>query len=103
MTRERAARDVSGTAPPGGRAPERTCIGCGTRAPAGRLVRLAAVEGRVAVDRERRGGRGAWLHPSEECLDRAAKRRAFGRAFRREVVADAVLLRVQLTGNARKD
>jgi predicted RNA-binding protein YlxR (DUF448 family) len=27
-------------------------------------------------------GRGAWLHPTEECLEQALRRRAFGRALR---------------------
>jgi len=27
-------------------------------------------------------GRGAWLHPSQECLDAALRRRAFARALR---------------------
>nr|WP_278312854.1 YlxR family protein [Lolliginicoccus levis] len=28
-------------------------------------------------------GRGAWLHPTAQCLDKAVKRHAFGRALRR--------------------
>jgi len=27
-------------------------------------------------------GRGAWLHPDPECLEKAERRRAFGRALR---------------------
>ncbi len=75
--------------------PERTCIGCGEKAGQGELVRLALVDGVVVVDRDRQGGRGAWLHPGEECLERAVKRKAFGRAFRRVVVADAGTLRTR--------
>jgi len=38
---------------------------------------------RVAPDpRLRMPGRGAWLHPTPECLDRAVQRKAFGRALR---------------------
>ena len=29
-----------------------------------------------------RQGRGAWLHPTEQCVAAAVKQRAFGRAFR---------------------
>ncbi|BDG08320.1 hypothetical protein AMPC_14330 [Anaeromyxobacter paludicola] len=57
----------------------------------------------VAIDRRRSGGRGAWLHPAPACLERALKRKAFGRAFRRAVVVDGDLLRGQLTGSWRKD
>jgi hypothetical protein len=58
----------------------------------------------VTIDRQKMGGRGAWLHPSEACLERAAKRRAFSRAFRgAEAAIDLAALRVGLTGNARKD
>lgn len=34
-------------------------------------------------------GRGAWLHPVADCLDRAEKRRAFGRALRLRCATDA--------------
>jgi len=27
-------------------------------------------------------GRGAWIHPTQACLEQAARRRAFGRALR---------------------
>ena len=89
---------------PDGPAPVRTCIGCGARAPQGELVRLRAVEGLVEVDRRRSGGRGAWIHAAEACLERAARRRAFVRAFRSAgVQADPRVLRDLLTGSPRKD
>lgn len=86
-------------------APVRTCIGCGRQAEQRALVRLGIEGEHVVVDAERKqGGRGAWLHPGSECLEKAIKRRAFMRAFRRGAVAwDAGALRVQLTGSARKD
>jgi hypothetical protein len=67
-------------------------------------VRLRIEGDRVVIDLTGRGGRGAWLHPSGACLDRAARRRAFGRAFRgAEAAIDLAELRVGLTGSARKD
>ncbi len=85
-------------------APLRTCIGCGGKAPPEGLVRLRVVEGAVRVDPLRRGGRGAWLHAAEACLERAVKRRSFGRAFRSPgVQVDPRDLRDLLTGSARKD
>jgi len=84
--------------------PVRTCVGCGARADQGELVRLRIDGERVVIDRRREGGRGAWLHPSAQCLERAVRRRAFGRAFRGAVAGVEVeTLRVGLTGNPRKD
>ena len=89
---------------PSARQPVRTCVGCGQKAGQPALVRLRAAEGAVVVDRARSGGRGAWLHPAAACLDRAVKRRALPRALRADGVrADVEALRVELTGNARKD
>jgi predicted RNA-binding protein YlxR (DUF448 family) len=40
------------------------------------MVRLAAVDGVVRADERRRlGGRGGYLHPRRECLDRFARAR----------------------------
>ena len=84
--------------------PVRTCVGCGGKAAQRALVRVKAAGERVVVDRERSGGRGAWLHPEPPCLERAVKRRAFARALRAEGLrADAAALRGELTGKARKD
>ncbi len=58
----------------------------------------------MIVDVHKSGGRGAWLHPSVRCLEQALKRRAFARALRAgDVQVDAAALRVELTGNPRKD
>jgi uncharacterized protein len=84
--------------------PVRTCVGCGAKAPQGELVRLKAEGERVVVDHARTGGRGAWLHAADPCLERAVKRRALPRALRADGArADAAALRVGLTGNARKN
>ena len=68
--------------------PVRTCIGCRRRELAVELLRVVAVStgnGEYAVTVDTAGslpGRGAWLHPSQECLRAAIRRRAFGRALR---------------------
>jgi len=68
--------------------PVRTCIGCRTRAPKNELLRVVAgsdAHGRPAVVPDPDGtapGRGAHLHPTTECYDRAVRRRAFTRALR---------------------
>jgi hypothetical protein len=87
-----------------GAEPVRTCVGCGAKAAQRELARLRIEGERVVIDRNRSGGRGAWMHASTECLDRAIRRRAFARAFRGKATSvDAAALRVELTGSARKD
>jgi predicted RNA-binding protein YlxR (DUF448 family) len=76
----------SAIAPSGG--PVRTCIGCRKRELAVELLRVVAADGGngvyvLTVDSARKlPGRGAWLHPEQECLDAAIRRRAFARALR---------------------
>lgn len=64
--------------------PVRTCVGC--RVPDSRSALLRVVvggHGDLVPDLRRcLPGRGAWLHPTEDCFDLAVRRRAFGRALR---------------------
>ena len=66
----------------------RTCIGCRRRELAVELLRVVAVrdgndEYVVTVDAASNlPGRGAWLHPHQQCLGVAIRRRAFVRALR---------------------
>jgi predicted RNA-binding protein YlxR (DUF448 family) len=68
--------------------PVRTCIGCRRRELAVELLRVVAVrDGNdihvVSVDAASNlPGRGAWLHPHQQCLSVAIRRRAFARALR---------------------
>jgi uncharacterized protein len=74
------------------RVPQRTCVGCRGKAPRSVLMRIVAVragegspEGAAIAEldlRRRHPGRGAWLHPSPDCLDLALRRRALTRALR---------------------
>lgn len=67
--------------------PVRTCIACKQSDSRSRLVRLVssiAADGNpeVVVDwQSRLPGRGAWLHPSQDCLKLALKRKAITRAL----------------------
>jgi predicted RNA-binding protein YlxR (DUF448 family) len=69
--------------------PHRTCIGCRAVCPAGDLVRLVLTEEGLRLS-ERSAGRGAWLHPRDECARAAIKARAFSRAFRKNVSFSAM-------------
>jgi uncharacterized protein len=63
-------------------------VGCRKRELAVELVRVAVVRGgngECAVTVDAAGnlpGRGAWLHPDQQCLREAIRRRAFVRALR---------------------
>ena len=70
--------------------PTRTCIGCRQARPWGELVRIVLADSRVVVDEQRREpGRGAWVHPSRDCVEQADRRRAWGRALRAQGPVDA--------------
>jgi predicted RNA-binding protein YlxR (DUF448 family) len=68
-------------------------VGCKRREVKSGLLRLV-VEGDMIVPdiRGRLPGRGAYLHPDLECLERAEGRRAFPRVFRRPGPLDVSLL-----------
>ncbi|MHB1876805.1 MAG: YlxR family protein [Streptosporangiaceae bacterium] len=58
-------------------------MGCGVRAAKPDLLRVVAVDGEAVADpAARRPGRGAYVHPSPNCLERARRRRAIPRALR---------------------
>lgn len=83
-----------------GESPERTCVGCGKRAPDGTLVRLVLAElgERVTVVPDPKGGsfgRGAHVHSSPSCIEAACKR-GLSRAFKREVRKDAAELSAEI-------
>ncbi|WP_230107954.1 YlxR family protein [Microbacterium foliorum] len=63
--------------------PVRTCVGCRTRAPRSTLLRVVSQNDILIPDESAvLPGRGAWVHPTQECIDTALRRRAFGRALR---------------------
>jgi hypothetical protein len=66
--------------------PERTCIGCRIQSTKSSLVRFVGRNGSIVLDVDGvESGRGAWIHPTVQCLDTALSRKAFGRAFRAHV------------------
>jgi uncharacterized protein len=63
--------------------PVRSCIGCGSRVAKSELIRVVAAGDEIVPDVAfRLPGRGAYLHPSLACLERAQRRKAFPRALR---------------------
>jgi len=76
-----------------GTEPIRTCIGCRRVAPQSALIRMVGInhagQVRIQVDEKRRlPGRGAWLHPDQNCINHAIQRRAFNRALRKSSPID---------------
>jgi predicted RNA-binding protein YlxR (DUF448 family) len=71
-------------------APERTCAGCGRKAPQRELARFTARAGALVAGR-REPGRGVYTCRRLACFERAADRRAFNRVLRQTVVVDPAL------------
>ncbi len=72
-----------------GQRPERTCVGCGDRAPQGSLLRIqATAPGELAVVERPGPGRSAYLHRSPECLDGFVKSKGLFRSLRLNFGAD---------------
>lgn len=62
--------------------PVRMCIACREGQPKKELVRVVAAEGILNPDETGKAhGRGAYLCPKVECLDRARKTKAFERSL----------------------
>jgi predicted RNA-binding protein YlxR (DUF448 family) len=63
--------------------PVRTCVGCRQRADRTDLLRVIAGSEELIFDAlANKPGRGAWIHPSSDCLQKASERGAFARALR---------------------
>ena len=94
------------SAPVGGK-PVRTCIGCREASSQAGLLRMVAdTAGRVRMEGSRRQpgpGRGAYVHARRDCMNKAARREALGRAFKRNIVnitGDALWSLAQAVGGA---
>ncbi|MGM1015970.1 MAG: YlxR family protein [Actinomycetota bacterium] len=83
--------------------PVRTCVGCRARASRAALLRVVAENGALIFDeRAVRPGRGAWLHPTRECMETALRRRAFARALRVSTTLDTQTIEKRLNGYGNK-
>lgn len=63
--------------------PQRKCVGCQTIRPKKQLIRIVRTpDGEVMVDPTgKKNGRGAYLCPSVECLDAAARAKRLEKAL----------------------
>ena len=72
--------------------PERTCVGCGRKAPQSELLRFGSVDGVLTPGRAV-PGRGAYTCRRLVCFERAIASRGFNRVLRRTVLVDPQLER----------
>ena len=83
-----------------GMPPTRTCVGCKERAAKTSLLRLVAAGDVIQPDPQARlPGRGAYLHRSLACLERAQRRKAFPRALRLPAALPAGQVAQYLSGD----
>ena len=71
--------------------PERLCVGCQERHPKKELIRIVrSPEGKFSVDLTgKKSGRGAYICPKAECLEKARKGHRLERSF--ECAIDAAV------------
>lgn len=66
--------------------PMRRCVGCMESKPKNSLVRIACYEGEITVDPTGKAkGRGVYLCPDKNCMEKAKKRRSLQRNFEIEI------------------
>lgn len=64
----------------------RRCVGCNTSKPKAELIRMAAYEGEISIDETGRSkGRGVYVCPDSECMEKAKKRKAISRSVDFEI------------------
>lgn len=64
----------------------RRCVGCMESKPKSSLIRIAAFEGRLTLDKTGKAkGRGVYLCPDAGCLKKAKKKNAIGRGLQVDI------------------
>ncbi|MBQ7114753.1 MAG: YlxR family protein [Clostridia bacterium] len=78
---------------PGKKIPMRMCVGCREMRPKKELLRIVRTpEEEIRVDKTgKASGRGAYICPKAECLEKAQKIRALERALEHKVEAEVFL------------
>lgn len=80
--------------------PQRMCVGCQEMKPKKELIRVVrTVQESLEIDPTgKRSGRGAYLCPRADCLQKAIKFKRLEKAFQRPVTAEVLeQLRLELT------
>ena len=67
------------------------------------LLRVVAQNNILVIDESAvLPGRGAWMHPTQECIEAALRRRAFARALRVSGELDTQTIEKRLNGYGNK-
>ncbi len=73
------------------------------RASRSALLRVVANDSVLIIDeRAVMAGRGAWMHPTQDCMEAALRRRAFARALRVSEPLDTQTIEKRLNGYGNK-
>jgi uncharacterized protein len=81
--------------------PMRQCIGCGMMKEKKQLIRIVkTTDGELTLDRSGRvNGRGAYICPNRECLEKVIRNKGLNRSFKMSAGADVIeKLRQEITG-----
>ena len=71
--------------------PQRKCIGCNTSKDKDLLCRYVEIDGDLVRDINKKlPGRGCYLCDNDKCIELAKKKKAFNRALRKEISAEAL-------------
>jgi len=71
--------------------PHRKCIGCNTIKNQDELIRITFDNDELIIDSDmKHPGRGAYLCNTKECLEKAIKRKALSRAFKKEISSEHI-------------
>ncbi|MGL4339014.1 MAG: YlxR family protein [Rhodoglobus sp.] len=80
----------------------RTCLGCRVRTSPSQLLRVVERDGAVVADPfATMPGRGAWVHPTVECVALSVRRKAFGRALRSSVALNTADIMARMEAQSR--
>ncbi|MCQ4636542.1 YlxR family protein [Anaerovorax odorimutans] len=86
MKKRRSWKLTSNPSKPTRKVPMRRCVGCMESKPKKELIRIAGYEGTVTLDPTGKAkGRGVYLCPSSECLEKAKKKKALARSLGMEL------------------
>ena len=71
--------------------PQRKCIGCNTSYSQNDLIRITLQNGKLQIDQEIKAeGRGCYVCKNSSCIEKAIKKNAFQRTFKRAFSKDEV-------------
>ncbi len=65
---------------------ERRCVACRSNKPQNEMLRFAKIDGNIMIDEKNKlGGRGAYICKSHDCIQLAIKKKCLNKAFKMNV------------------